>query len=165
VPRRKSLSAGEFIRQLEADPGYVARREALDAATASARRAFAPAEAGLVAELRARGLPVASVDDFVQAGGAPPAAVPTLVAHLPRTADPHLWETIVRALSAPQAGAALAPLKTAYAAETDSHRRWLLANAIGSMARLADVRDLEGIEAYRALFRRSRKPPHVPPAP
>jgi hypothetical protein len=91
--------------------------------------------------------------------------VPVLVAHLAQTHHPRIWEGIVRALSVKHAReVALAPLVAAYRSEADESRRWMLANAIVSMARYSELSDLPGIEQYRALFRQSRKPPHRYPA-
>jgi hypothetical protein len=71
----------------------------------------------------------------------------------------------VRALATKHARpGALAALVAAYRVEADPDRRWLLANAIASMARIAEAGDLPDIDQYRAPFRQSRKPPHRDPA-
>jgi hypothetical protein len=165
MSRRQSMGAADFARELAKDADYQARvRERVARAEAQAREC-AEDEAGLVAELRAAGVVVESVYDLVSAGGAPGAAVPVLVAHLERPHHPRIWEGIVRALSTKEARTgALEALRAHFRSESEVGRRWLLANALGSMARLAEVRDLDGITEYRALFRQSRKPAHVPPA-
>ncbi len=166
MPKRRQKTAAEFVRELEADPEYTAQRHVEDAATEALARACADDEAELLAGLRAIGVAAASVYDFVNNGGAPVAAVPLLVAHLETPHHPRIWEGIVRSLSVRHARSdALPALRRAYLSEADPSRRWLIANAIGSMATLAEVCDLKDISTYRALFRQSRKPGHVPPAP
>lgn len=154
------------MRELEADSEYMARIRAQDAERVELARLCALDQAELLSELGAIGIVAESVYDFVNAGGAPVAAVPVLVAHLDRVHHPRIWEGIVRALSVRHArDMALTRLVRVYRAERDAGRRWVLANAIGSMARFSEVADLDGIEEYRALFRQSRKPKRMPPAP
>jgi hypothetical protein len=165
MPPRKPMSAAEFVGELAQNTEYQARLKVRGAQIDILTAACAADELELVTELRAVVPKVESVWDFVAIGGAPEVAVDILVCHLNRPHHPRIWEGIVRALSSKRArDGALEPLRHLYRGETDSDRRWVIANAIGSMARLAEVRDLEGIEQYRALFRQSRKPPHVPPA-
>ena len=159
------MIAAEVARQLEANPEYVAQRRAQDAATEALERACAADEMDLLVALRAIGVTVGSVFDFVNGGGAPASAVPLLVEHLERPHHPRIWDGIVRSLSVRHArDLALPALCRAYRAEIDPNRRWVIANGLGSMAKLTEVSDLEGIDEYRALFRQSRKPDHVPPA-
>lgn len=165
MPKRKSQTAAEFVRELDSDPEYLARRLAKDRAVEALARECAADQSELLAALRGLGVQVGSIYDFVNSGGAPPAAIPLLVAHLDKPHHPRIWEGIVRSLSVHHArDHALPALKRMYRSEVDPSRRWVIANAIGSMAKLSEVRDLEGIDTYRALFRQSRKPPHVPPA-
>ena len=96
-PRR--TTAVELARALAADPDYRAGMAAQAAAAAELKPACAADEVGLLTEVRAAGAPVRSVCDFVYAGGAPPAAVPILLARLRRAYHPRVWEGIVRALS------------------------------------------------------------------
>lgn len=92
-------------------------------------------------------------------------AILILVAHLSEPHHPRIWEGIVRALSIKRArDLAFESLKRFYVAETVESRRWLLANAIGAMAKFTEVKDLPGIKEYRVLFNKPRKPPHLPPA-
>jgi hypothetical protein len=165
MPARKSISAAELVGELARNTEYLAQLKTQDARSDVLVAACAADEIELVAELRAVVPRLESVWDFVAVGGAPVVAVEILVRHLNRPHHPRIWEGIVRALSSKRArDGALEPLRQLYRTETDNDRRWLIANAIGSMARLAEVRDLEGIEQHRALFRQSRKPPHAPPA-
>ncbi|MEO7360141.1 MAG: hypothetical protein ABI120_07420 [Gemmatimonadaceae bacterium] len=165
MSERRSTTAAEFVKVLAQDPDYQARLKIQEASTVALAAACDADEIDLVNELREVNASVSSVWDFVAIGGAPEGAVAILVRHLNRPHHPRIWEGIVRSLSTKRARAlALEPLRSLYRAESDLDRRWVIANAIGSMARFADVKDLEGMEQYRALFRQSRKPPHVPPA-
>lgn len=162
--RKRALTADAFIRELEGDADHQARLTEQQRQTAELAEASAADERHLLQELHAVGVTTSSVWDFVAAGGAPPSAVPVLAAHLTQSHHPRVWEGIVRALSVKHARAALSRLSDAYRAEQLQSRRWVLANAIGSMARLAEVRELPNIDEYRALFRQSRKPAHRDPA-
>jgi hypothetical protein len=165
MPPRRSLTAAEAIRELAADPEYQARLREQAAQREQLARACAADEADLVAELRAAGSLVASVWDLAGTGGATGAGIGILVAHLDRPHHPCIWEGIVRGLATKAARAeALEPLRRQYRTEAEPSRRWVLANAIGTMAKFSEVQDLDGIAEYRALFRQSRKPPHAPPA-
>jgi hypothetical protein len=165
MPTRRTRTAEEFVRELAADSEYQARVAAQSEARQMLAAACAADEASLVADLRDAGHVLESVFDFLPGGGAPASAIPMLVAHLNQPHHPCIWEGIVRALSTPTARAeALEPLRAAYRTEGDPERRWVVANAVGSMARFSEVQDLPGIAEHRPLFRQSRKPAHAPPA-
>ena len=149
---------------MEQDPNYQARVAEPQANTDALSQVYRADEAALVA-LRARGIAVESVWDFVSTTDAPLDAIPILVAHLSESHHPRVWEGIVRALSVRRArDGAFESLKRFYLTETIESRRWVLANAIGAMAKFTEVKELPGIEQYRAVFNRPRKPPHRPPA-
>jgi hypothetical protein len=173
--KRKSITASELVHALEQDPDYRARVAEREAKIEALSQVYRADEAALVAELRARGIAVESVWDFVSTTGdglstsaatdAPPEAIPILVAHLSESHHPRVWEGIVRALSAKSArDGAFESLKRFYVNETVESRRWLLANAIGEMAKFTEVKELPGMKEYRTLFNKPRKPPHRPPA-
>ena len=163
--KRKSITASELVRELEQDPSYQARVAERQASTDALSQVYRADEATLVAQLRARGSAVDSVWDFVSTTDAPLDAIPILVAHLSQSHHPRVWEGIVRALSIKRArDGAFEFLKRFYVTETIESRRWLLANAIGAMAKFTEVKELPGIEQYRAVFNKPRKPPHRPPA-
>lgn len=116
--------------------------------------ACAADEHGLLRELRDHEIHVTSVWDFIASGGAPPRAVPILVAHLSVTHHERVWEGIVRALAVKHArAAALGVLSELYRVETTRTRRAALAHAIGAMARIDEVGDLPDIENYHSSFR------------
>lgn len=116
--------------------------------------ACAADEHALLGELRAHDIHVTSVWDFIASGGAPPRAVPILVAHLSMDHHERIWEGIVRALAVRHARpAAFAVLSDLYRREGSRSRRTALAHAIGAMASIDEVQDLPEIENYRSLFR------------
>ena len=163
--KRKSITASELVHALEQDPDYRARVAERDANLDALSQVYRADEAALVAELRARGIAVGSVWDFVSTTDAPLTAIPILVAHLSESHHPRVWEGIVRALSIKSArDGAFESLKRFYLAETVENRRWLLANAIAAMAKFTEVKELPGMKEYRTLFNKPRKPPHRPPA-
>ena len=165
MARAKSMTAEEFVRARAANPEHQARMAMRAAAIEGLAKACAADEAPLLGELRAAGVQVDSVYDFVNAGGAPPEAIPLLVAHLRKPHHPRIWEGIVRSLSVRHArDTALSILVELYGVETSPDRRFVLANAIGSMAKFAEVAQLDGIAQYRPLFRQSRKPTPRPSA-
>jgi hypothetical protein len=111
-------------------------------------------ERALLRELRDHEIHVTSVWDFIASGGAPPRAVPILVAHLSMDHHERIWEGIVRALAVQHARAsAFGVLSELYRKEGSRHRRSALAHAIAAMARFDEVGDLPEIEVYRSLFR------------
>ncbi len=163
--KRKSITASELAYKLEQDPNYQARLAERQANTDALGQVYRADEAALVGQLGATGIAISSVWDFVSTTDAPLEAIPILVAHLSQSHHPRVWEGIVRALSIKRArDGAFESLKRCYVAETIESRRWLLANAIGAMAKFTEVKELPGIEQYRAVFNRPPKPPHRPPA-
>jgi len=165
MPRHRSRTAAGLLRELEHDSEYQRRIRKQATRAAESERVCAADEAALVAELEAAGCRVASVWDYVSRGGATGAAVPILVRHVELPHHAHVWEGMVRALSTRAARTkGLEPLCRLFRTEADPDRRWLLANAIGSMSRFAEVQEMPGMAEYRALFRKLRKPPHRPPA-
>ena len=135
MPPRSSRSAAAFARELADDLQHQARLRAQVSQAEALVRMCAEDEAGLVADLRAVGSPVASVWDLVEQGGASGNAVPVLVTHREHPHHPRVWEGVVRSLATPEArSGALEQLRRVYLRENDSDRRWVVANAIGSMA-------------------------------
>ena len=163
--KRKSITASELVHRLEQDPTYQAQAADRQANIDALSQVYRADEAALVGQLGATGIAVGSVWDFVSTTDAPLEAIPILVAHLSQSHHPRVWEGIVRALSIKRArNGAFESLKRFYVAETIESRRWLLANAIGTMAKFTEVKELPEIGQYRTVFNRPRKPPHRPPA-
>lgn len=101
--RRGPMTAEELLRQLEADPEWVAKRDARDAEHRARAALLAEAELPLVADLARAGVPVSSVWDLVNTKARYDAALPVLVSHLERQYPDAIIEGIARALAVPAA--------------------------------------------------------------
>ena len=146
------------MRQLEADPEWVAKRDAKAARHAERAKELAADEAPIIAELASVGVTVSSVYDFVGKQLAPDVVLPILVRHLNVEHHERIGEGLIRALGIPSARAiAFDPLREAYLKERDPTLRWVIANAFSGMARLDEVADLPGIEEFAALFPKRRR--------
>jgi hypothetical protein len=154
MSRSKSKTAADFMAELAKDPEYQKQLAERQAVAAAQGVAAAEDERELVAELRATGVSVSSVYDFVGESVAPATAAPTLVKHL---SMPHIRvvrEGIIRSLSCshlrPEAFEAL---KVGFVDSTDRTERWLFANALAAMASLEELRSqLPGIADFAELF-------------
>lgn len=155
MPRRKTTTAEELMRSLQADPEWVARDAAREAERLAMERELVAEQADLLSNLKDVGVPVASVYDFVNVGGTPPEAVPVLVKHLRRPYHPRIREGIIRSLTVRHArGLAYAPLVEAFKSERDPIMRWVIANALSVISSLDELHGLEGIDEYADLFPR-----------
>jgi hypothetical protein len=151
--KRNQTTAADLLSQLESDPRWKARNDARESERRHAEALIAEDERGLVAELCDKGAPVRSVYDYVNNNGAPLAAVPVLVSHLEKPHHPPVREGIIRSLSVSHArDAALKPLTDAYARSNEASERWLIANALASIATLDELSGLSGIREYSTLF-------------
>lgn len=81
---RGAISATELMAELEANPDFVARREAADAERAELERLLGIAEQPVVEELRDLGLDLDSVWDLYKFPDSRPQAIPVLLKHLTR---------------------------------------------------------------------------------
>src|SRR5438105_4598231 len=99
LSKKKSITAGEFIRQLEQDPAYLARKAELDkqrdASIQEHRRLAAP----IIEELYKTGFDVQSLDELRRSGMRYTEAIPILIKWLPQISDADLKDSIVRTLS------------------------------------------------------------------
>lgn len=96
--RRGAISATELMAELEADPEFVARREAADAELAEQAAAGEQACRPVVADLSASGVHVESLWDLYKQPEAYPAAIPVLLEHLQRDYDERTLADIGHAL-------------------------------------------------------------------
>lgn len=80
--RRGAISATDLMAELEADPDFVARREAADAERAERERLLGIAEQPIVEDLRGLGLDLDSVWDLYKIPDSRPHAIPILLKHL-----------------------------------------------------------------------------------
>jgi len=155
VVESRSKTAAEFAAELANDPEYQKRLAERQVAAAAQGAAAGEDEQQLVAELRAAGIPVGSVYEFVGKSAAPAAAAPILVKHL---SVPHIRvvrEGIIRALSCSHLRTySLEALKAGFASSTDRSERWLFANALAAMASLDELRpQVASIAEFAELFR------------
>jgi hypothetical protein len=155
MPRRKAITAEELMRSLRADPEWAARDAASEAERSAAERELVAEQADLLSDLKDVGVSASSVYDFVNAGGASPAAVPVLVKHLRRPYHPRIREGIIRSLTVRHAKElAYAPLVAMFESEREPTMRWVIANALSVISSLDELRGLEGIAEYADLFPR-----------
>jgi hypothetical protein len=153
VEDRSEVSAEELMRRLEADPKWVAERDARQARRAARAQLEAADETSLVAGLAAVAVSVSSVYDFVGQRIAPAKAIPVLLRHLDVDHHPSIREGVIRALGVPGARPlAFDRLRAEYRRERDPNLQWVIANALSGMARLEELSDLPGIEQYAGLF-------------
>ena len=117
--KRRQQTADEFLKELEADPEWVARQEARERKRQALSGVLIAAEAPLVAALREAGFDVRVVSDLFNRKepwrkDVPippwPEAVPILVEHLQREYPFEVKEAIVRALTPRFAHSALAAI-------------------------------------------------------
>jgi HEAT repeats len=152
---KKSVSAAEMMAQLQRDPKYLARErekeEARQARIAVNRQAAAP----VVRELIAAGFPVNTVADLHNKRLDYPAAIPILLAWLPKVQNLDVKQDIVRCLSVPYAKpVAAGPLIDEFRrAEEESPMglRWVIGNAlevVGDDAVLDDMIELATDRRY-----------------
>ena len=153
MARDHGITAQELMDRLRSDPRWVAESAARDARRAERSERLRADEASLLADLARVGVRAATVYDFVGGGPTPPEALPVLVRHLDSGHLPAIREGVIRALSISDARAvAFVPLHAAYRSEGDPSVRWVIANALASMARLEELSELPGIDEYAALF-------------
>jgi hypothetical protein len=106
--RRGSITAGELLAELEADPVWVAERAEQDRELAAAEAAFAKLQRPLLADLRKQGIRVDSIEDqaFIDLDLSQ-GAIGVLVDHLERASSPwNLRAAIARSLSRDRAATA-----------------------------------------------------------
>jgi hypothetical protein len=89
------MTAEQLMRQLEADPEWVAKRDAREARHAERSKLFAADEASVILDLAAVDVTVTSVYDFVGKQLAPDVALPVLARHLKVEHHPRVREGII----------------------------------------------------------------------
>jgi hypothetical protein len=99
---RASITAGELLTELEADPERVAAREQQERERQAQVTVWREAERALVRELRQAGYDVETAWDLVNTAEPYPDALPILVEHLSRPYPDRVREGIGRALAVRQ---------------------------------------------------------------
>jgi len=139
--RKKPVTAGELLRQLESDPAWVAEHDRRERERSAAEAACRSDEAHLVREIRALGYDLDSVWDLVNNSPHPflerrfvgpyDRAYGVLVAHLEVQHHPKIREGIIRALTVRDGGEGVASaLFREFEREPMQELRWALANAL-----------------------------------
>jgi hypothetical protein len=141
------------MKQLEADPEWIARRAARARDIASREAQSRREQASLLSDLAAFGVVVANVWDLVNTAAPYPRALPILLAHFSRDYSEHLLEGIARALAVkPARLTAWDPFLTALHAGTlPKNVTDAVMVAISVMARPADLPVLIDLIADRSL--------------
>ena len=141
MPRSKPVTAAELMAELEADPEWVARRDAKERELEEHRKVCAADERCLVREIRDAGYDIDSVWDLVNNTPHPvlerrflgeyPDAYPILVRHLSVPHRKEIREGLIRALTVKDGGTEVeSTLLQCFHSETDENMRWVIANAL-----------------------------------
>jgi hypothetical protein len=151
--RRRPASAAEVMRQLEADPDWVARRNAQERDRAEREERSRREQSALLRDLATCGTSVTSVWDLVNTATPYPHALRVLLSHLSRPYNGGLLEGIARALAVKEAR----PIawNTLVTAVRDGSLSQGVADgmmvAISAMARPADLHTLFDLIQDRSL--------------
>ena len=146
--KKGGIGAWELMQQLQADPEWVARRDAREAKRAKAEALFKIEEEPIIADLAASGVEVDDVWDLVNTNASYPAAIPVLLDHLRRSYHVRIREGIIRALTVKEAkGLAGDAILNELRRETDSENRWVLANALTVVAERKNAAAIEALLA------------------
>jgi len=142
TPRRKGpITAEELLRKLEADPDWVAKRDARERGQIAWEAEMAELERNLVSEIRSVGYEIDSVWDLVNNAPHPvlerkfvgpyERAYPILIRHLKLPHIREVREGIVRALIVKDGGPEMeVALLDELLKEPDAALKWVLANAL-----------------------------------
>jgi hypothetical protein len=139
--KRGSRTARDFLKELENNPVYQARRAAQEREMSELRAICAADQAGLIQEIRQIGYDIDSIWDFVNNDPHPllerrfvgeyPNAYPILIRHLQHAHHRRVREGIIRALTVNDGGQSVEhALLREFTHEKDPGLRWVLANAL-----------------------------------
>lgn len=151
----RGIYAFEHMRELEANPEWVAARDREDEELARAEAELSLIEAPMVRDLKRVGLQVESVWDLVNTRGSYPEAMPALLSHLRRPYPIEIREGIARALAVPETrDLAWRRIKKLFIDETDQRMKEAYAVALAAAAI-----DEQAIDEVVALLRDRRHGP------
>jgi hypothetical protein len=132
------VSAADLLKQLQADPTFVAQAEERDKIRRDVIRDNREAAAPVIAELVALGFSIESLAELRDRGTECGAAVPVLMRWLPEVQNLDVKQDIVRCLSIPSARPRAAPVLIAEFRnsrdETPTGLRWAIGNALDVVA-------------------------------
>jgi len=135
--KKPSITAGELLKQLNADPSFRARSAAVEQRQKENRAEYTRAAAPLLSELNERGFRVVTLGEL-RAMGRYELAMPLLLEWLPKIAHSGVKNDLIRALSVNWA-----PPETASVLISEFHKigpsripdfRWILADALAVVA-------------------------------
>lgn len=141
MDRKRAITAGELLRQLEADPKYQLRCAVRDGELAKSHAICAADEKDLVIKIRGLGYDIDSVWDLVNNNPHPflerkfiglyEGAYGVLVDALKARHHPKVREGVIRSLTVKDGGRAVEDaLLEEFNHEADRVLRWVLANAL-----------------------------------
>lgn len=137
------MTAGEFLRKLEADPEYQRRKAASDAELAERVKELRTAQRPIIEDLASVGVRVESVYDLVNTSEPYPEALPVLMAHLERGGYPErVMEGLGRALAVKPAVVFWDRLKARWLGARDPGEEDGAAVALAACATKAQLDDL-----------------------
>lgn len=140
------ITAAEMMARLTADPVYQAKRAEKTARLKAMSARLNEEAAPLLKDLAAAGFRVASVWDLVNTSSSYQAAIPVLLAHLPRPYADRTRDGIARALAVPAAAQAWPTLLAQYrAAKNDSEVKSGLAAALAATCTENRIEELVGL--------------------
>jgi len=155
MSKRRNLTAEEVVALLAKDADYQRRMAEQEVRLAQAAADFRKDEESVIRDLNAAGIPADSLNDFMSSAPTPMAAAPILLRHLTVPHIPRVRDIILRVLADSHLrSVALAPLLEMFRSAADPNERWLLANAISTMAPFNEVTHVQGLGDFRGLFER-----------
>ena len=149
-PKRKksTRTAAEFLAELAEDEEYQARMKKKEEARLAKVARLKKEAIPLVADLNAVGIQTDSVSILVNSPNNYDEAIPVLREHLDKNYSKEIREGIVRALTIPSAeGVVNDKLLTMFKETEDNGLRWVIGNALATVASKNDIGQLLGFLA------------------
>lgn len=145
----KPKTAAALMAELRQNPEFVAREQLREAQNRQREEASRIEQAELLKELNDIGIRIKTVWDLVNTREKYPAAIPILVRHVSLPHSTGVKEGIVRALTVDYAGSnALRELIREFEKQNDDSEtsmKWVLGNAIATVAKSSDADTLVGL--------------------
>jgi hypothetical protein len=150
----KSKTAAELLAELRQNPEFSARAKLRDEQNEKIQESSRNEQIQLLSELKELGILVGSVWDLVNSKGSYSAAIPILIRHLSEPHSGGVKEGIVRALTIENAGPeVLRELIKEFVKQNDDSEnslKWVLGNAIATVAKASDADTLVKLATDRA---------------
>jgi hypothetical protein len=140
---RKQQTAAELMAELSRNPTFVASKKRREDEEMRVSATLKEEEKTLVSDLKTLGVLVNSVWDLVNTSDQYPVAIPMLTRHLSMPYSQRTKEGIARALTVPYGGSetlrAVVKEFNRQNANSETSLKWVLGNAIGTIATPADA--------------------------